>query len=68
MAGRPNKRKVESVCRVAPIGLEFCGRSLRHRQVHEHIRSAWARTWTASEMIPHFLGRGLFGPARRRRL
>ena len=26
--------------RVAPIGLEFCGRSLRHRQVH--IRSAWA--------------------------
>ena len=39
--------------RVAPIGLELCGRSLRHRQVHEH-QVRIGRTWTPSEMIPHF--------------
>ena len=39
---------------VAPIRLEFCGRSLRHRQVHEH-QVRMGRTWTPSEMIPHFV-------------
>ena len=39
--------------RVAPIGLEFCGRSLRHRQVHEH-QVRMGQTWTLSEVIPHF--------------
>ena len=37
--------------RVAQIGLEFCGTSLRHRQVHEReVRVG--RTETPSEMIP----------------
>ena len=40
--------------RVAPIGFVFCGRSLRHRQVHEH-QVRMGRTWTPYEMIPHFV-------------
>ena len=51
--------------RVAPIGLEFCGRSLRHRQVHEH-QVRMGPTWTPSEMIPHFLN--FLALARRQRL
>ena len=48
--------------RVAPTGLYFCGRSLRHRQIHEH-QVRIGRTWTPSEMIPDVFG--LLGPARR---
>ena len=64
MAGARQAQGRVGLC-AAPIGLELCGRSLRHRQVYEH-QVRMGRTWTPSEMIPHFLG-GFFGPARRRR-
>ena len=51
----PDKLKVESVPVWCLSDWNSCGRSLRHRQVHEH-QVRMGRTWTPSEMIPHFGG------------
>ena len=48
---------------VAPVGLDFCGRSLRHWQLHEH-QVCMGRTWTPSEMIQHFGEDSLPGKAQ----